>query len=306
MGKLAWVLSVGMFCFWLMGCTAVSPSPSNSTPPPTEPTNQPIAQNSTIAPTNTNTPSPTFTATATNIPASPTPSPTASHTPSPTNTSTSTPSPTFTPSATPLPTWTATPATPQLTVSQLAPTADGETVSVVGRITAVSSFSRGFRFTLTDETGNVTLLLWDNVYDEAWDAPRLRPGATVWAQGKVELYEGNLQLVPTFGGHVKVREDNTAVSPLRPIGELGNHVGEQVRIQGEIARIQGGNNNSTLYVADETGDIAVFIWMNIWQRIPQNASLVPGTRVEISGPVSIFRNNRQIVPALPYDVVVLP
>jgi RecJ-like exonuclease len=182
----------------------------------------------------------------------------------------------------------------------------GQRAAVVGRVTAVASFSRGYRFTLSDDSGQVTLLMWDNVYDDCWDAPQINLGAAVWALGEVGYFEGELQIVPSFGGHVKV---NAAASPPPPtveIGSLGERVGQRVTVVGNIERVEGNNSGQTLFLRDESGEIAVFIWQNTFDRIPHRAQLTPGTRARVVGPVSIFRNNRQIVPTLPYDVVVLP
>ncbi len=53
----------------------------------------------------------------------------------------------------------------------------GEEVTVVGTVMAIASFAQGFKFTLDDGSGQVTLLLWHNVYDDCYAAPRLNVGA---------------------------------------------------------------------------------------------------------------------------------
>lgn len=291
-----------LFLFTLLGCTAVEPTPTaisvvvDPTPPPTlTPSPMPTA-------TPSSSPSPTATATATaTIP----PSPTATATASATATATASSTPTATPL--PPPTFTPTPAIPQLSIGQLSGDLVESEVTVVGQITAVGSFSRGYRFTLNDGTGQIILLLWENVYDDAWDAPQLQRGATVRVEGTLELYEGALQIVPRFGSQVKVQSPSTAVVPARPIGELGNHVGELVMVTGNVVRVQGGANNTTIALADESGEIVIFIWDNTFRRIVNKEALgVEGTRVQVVGVVSIFRANRQIVPAVPHDVTVLP
>ena len=57
----------------------------------------------------------------------------------------------------------------------------------------------------------------------------------------------------------------------------------------------------------DSGEILVFVWRNILDRVQNNAALgIPGTRVRVTGVVQEFRSNREIVPTLPYDIVVLP
>jgi DNA/RNA endonuclease YhcR with UshA esterase domain len=172
-------------------------------------------------------------------------------------------------------------------------------------VVAAASFSHGFRFTLDDGTGQATLLLWHNVYDDAWDAPQLNVGATVRATGQVGQYEGEWQLEPRFGSQVKVSSPGGNHAPARTIGELGGRVGELAQISGTIIRVESSSSNVRLFVGDETGEIVVLLWRNVLDRIPNNTALgEPGTRVQVNGRVDLFRSNLQLVPAVPYDVVV--
>ncbi len=176
----------------------------------------------------------------------------------------------------------------------------------MGRVIATASFSAGYKFTLSDDSGSVTLLMWHNVYDDCWDAPRLNLGATVRASGRVGQFGTEWQVVPRWGGDVKV----TAVGelpPQQPIGTLGDFMGQRVTIVGQILRVEGTGNGAKLFVGDESGEILVFVWQSTLDRIRNNVVLgQPGTRVRVVGYVQEFRSNREIVPTLPFDVEVLP
>jgi RecJ-like exonuclease len=183
----------------------------------------------------------------------------------------------------------------------------GQEVTVSGSVVSVASFSGGFRFRLNDGTGQVTLLMWHDVYDNCWDAPQLNRGATVEATGEIGLFEGELQIVPDFGGDVRVTAVVGSLAPDRNIGDLGNHLGELVQITGHINRIETISSGAKLFVTDDTGEILVFVWNNILDRVPDNVALgVPGTQVRVIGTVEEFNSNREVVPALPYDIEVLP
>jgi DNA/RNA endonuclease YhcR with UshA esterase domain len=261
---------------------------------------------------------PTITPTAA---ASATPSPTVTPTSSPT--ATATPTPTFTPTPTSLPPTvqaTASPeendratavAPPPLTATTIAlanlPTHAGEEITVVAQVVAAASFSHGFKFTLDDGSGRATLLLWHNVYDDAWDASQINVGATVRATGEVGQYEGEWQIAPDFGGDVKVTAPGGSFAPSRPIGELSQHVGELAQISGVIERLESSASFVKLFVKDDSGEVVVLVWRTVLDRIPDNVALgTPGTRVQVTGRIELFRSNLQLVPALPYDVTVLP
>lgn len=183
----------------------------------------------------------------------------------------------------------------------------GQEVTVSGTVVDSASFSQGFKLTLDDGTGRVTLLLWHDVYDEAWDAPDLNLGATVRATGEVGEFEGELQIVPNFGGDVKV----TAVAPSSSltvdIGTLGDYMGQRVTVTGHISRVEGTSSGAKLFVTDETGEILVFVWNTVLDRVDNNVALgTTGTRVRVTGIMQEFRSNRELVPSLPVDIEVLP
>jgi RecJ-like exonuclease len=195
---------------------------------------------------------------------------------------------------------------PALTIDSLAERM-GQEVTINGTVVRTASFSGGFKFTLSDGTGEVVLLMWHNVYDDCWDAPTLNRGAMVRATGEVGTFEGELQIVPDFGGDVKVTAVGGPFAPARNIGELGNHLGQLVQITGQITRLESTGSGPKIFVSDDTGEIVVFVWSNILARVPNNVALgVPGTRVRVVGVVQEYNSNREVVPALPYDIEVLP
>ncbi|MCX7681733.1 MAG: OB-fold nucleic acid binding domain-containing protein [Anaerolineae bacterium] len=252
----------------------------------------------TPAPTVTPSRTPTFTLT---------PSPTATYTPFPTPTRTATPPPTATPSPTRTPAPTATPTVELISMGSLSVADVGREVTVEGEVVGVASFSAGFKFTLEDGTGDIVLLMWHNVYDDCWDAREINLGARVRAKGKVAQYEEELQVQPDFGGDVRVIEQASERATLQEIGSItGGDEGKRVMIEGEVIRVSGLRNAVVVSVGDGTGEIPVFIWRNILDRIRDNTGLgTPGARVRVVGVVTVYRGNLEIVPALPVDVTVL-
>ncbi len=275
-------LRVWLLVLILAGCATATPAPT-ATPTQVVPTSTPVPPTATLPPTATSTP-------------------TAIPTATPTATPTLTPTPTITPTATPSPT----PEFVRIRIGDLANYMDEE-VTVVGNVVATDSFSHGFRFTLDDGSGQVTLLMWHRVYDDCRAAPQLNIGAEVNATGQVSAYQGELQVVPSFGRQVQVTRAGGAFAPAVTIDALRGHMGQVVQITGEIRDISGTSQSVSLTVADDTGVVTVFIWRTILDRIPNaNPALgTVGTRVRVTGLVQEYRGTLQIAPKLPYDVVVL-
>lgn len=250
---------------------------------------------STSTPASTATPPPP-TATATLAPPTSTPTPAATATPTAIPTDPPTPTPTVPP----------TPEFVRIRIGDLAAHMDAD-VTVIGKVVATSSFAQGFRFTLDDGSGQVTLLMWHNAYDDCYAAPQLNIGAEVRATGKVGEYQGEMQVVPRFGSQVRVQAAGGAFAPQIALNALSNYLGQVVQVTGEIGNVSGNNQGATLSIFDETGAAPIFIWRTTLDRIPKaNPALgTVGTRVRVVGLVREYRGRLEIVPTLPYDVEVL-
>ncbi|MFL7792923.1 MAG: OB-fold nucleic acid binding domain-containing protein [Anaerolineae bacterium] len=241
--------------------------------------------------------------------ATPTPFPKDTQVPTDTSEPTRTPAPSDTPepTLTPTPSATATPAVVLTRIGDITAARAGEEVTVEADVVGAASFSDGFKFTLDDGTGRITLLMWRNFYDDCWDAPQINLGARVRATGEVGEYEGKLQIGPSFGGDVEVIEGAAPWATPRDIGSLsGGDAGQRVMIEGHVIRVEGSEGWAKIFVGDDTGEVVVFIWSNVLARIPSNTKLgVEGTQVRVVGTLEVYESNLEVVPALPYDVVVL-
>lgn len=257
------------------------------------PTNTPVSQKS-------HSRAPASSPTMTDTPMAPVPTATSSATPTlnPTETDTAAPPP-------PVPT--VTPAQIPAPIGSLASSDSPGPHFISGAVVDTASFSQGFKLTVDDGTGQIILLMWHDLYDDCWDAPYLNLGAQLTVKGDISWYEGQLQIEPAHGGDVKLLAAGSWSPPQYPIGRLGEVVGQRALIAGEIVRAEASGGGVNLFVTDESGEIAAYIWDNVLTRIPGNSALgAPGTRVRISGTVQLYRDNLEIVPSLPYDVEIVP
>ena len=89
-------------------------------------------------------------------------------------------------------------------LGQITPADKGKLVAVRAKITAVIHFSKGMKYRLDDGTGKVILLLWQEVLDQVPDHAKLVKGAQVSAAGIVDVYEGDIEVIPKWGSDVHV------------------------------------------------------------------------------------------------------
>jgi DNA/RNA endonuclease YhcR with UshA esterase domain len=78
----------------------------------------------------------------------------------------------------------------------------GALVTIEGTVVRSEPFSLGYRVWVDDGSGEILVLLWQNIYDRIAGRERLVPGAQVQVTGIVEKYRGALELVPPLPGDV--------------------------------------------------------------------------------------------------------
>ena len=81
-------------------------------------------------------------------------------------------------------------------VSEVNPATVGDWVGIQGFVTNVSHFSAGVKLTLDDGSGEVTVLLWQDLFDELAATTTLEEGAAVTVYGQVSEYQGQMELIP--------------------------------------------------------------------------------------------------------------
>lgn len=97
-------------------------------------------------------------------------------------------------------------STPDITAIGSVTAADvGRRVVLRGTLGSPQPFSVGIKYPLSDESGTIILLLWDEVYRNLSARDQLILGTVVEVTGEIDQYRGDLEIIPTADG-VKVLE----------------------------------------------------------------------------------------------------
>ncbi len=216
------------------------------------------------------------------------------------------PTPTPTPQPTDPPAPTPTPTAETRSIGQITAADVGRTVTLAqAGVAEVAYFSKGIKYTLTDATGSITLLLWQNVVEELADRYDLFPGSQVQVVGQVDEYRGELEIVPQAGTDVVVlhRGDRPPVEE-RAAGEItASDEGRVFIVEGTAARIEGDTWRK-IWLNDGTGEILVYVPERVVAYLP--AGLGVGVRLRIIGEVDIYKGAIEIIPRAGADVEVRP
>ena len=81
----------------------------------------------------------------------------------------------------------------------------GRTVTIAGEIVQQKEFSKGWKLFVDDGTAQITVLLWQNVYETVPEREKLVVGARIQVTGEVDEYKGELEVVPRRGEDVVVQ-----------------------------------------------------------------------------------------------------
>ncbi|MBU0703351.1 MAG: hypothetical protein KKC18_05745, partial [Chloroflexi bacterium] len=187
-------------------------------------------------------------------------------------------------------------------IGELAGEDAGQTVIVRGTVTEVDPFPAGVKFTLADTTGEVTVLLWQDVYDGLSAEARPEVGAEVQVEGQVSQYQGELEVIPTRPDDVQVlaSADETPQPDeieRRAIGDITSaDVGQTVRLTGTLGEMETFSAGVKFILADTTGDIILLLWQNVYDAIPDADQLVAGVQVEVEGQIEEYRGDLEIIP----------
>ena len=231
-----------------------------------------------------------------------TPSRTATATPEPTWTPI--PSPEPVPTTAPTPTFTPTPAPETRTLGTISAGDVGRrfTIAQAG-IADVSYFSAGIKYTLTDGTGSIILLLWQNVLEAVPDRRDLYPGSRVRVVGEIEEYGGDLEVIPEVGADVEVLvAGDRPPLEVRAVGEVTpSDEGRLFAVDGVVSRMEV-HDWLYVWIDDGTGEILVYVPERVVEFLP--AGVGPGVRLRVTGEVDIYRGVLEIIPQAGADVEV--
>lgn len=205
------------------------------------------------------------------------------------------------PNATPSATWTPRPTRTQTgvplvrAIGTITTSDAGKTVSITAEITGATKFSQGLRFTLDDGTGNIILLIWNDALLKypAWNA--LTEGAQVRVIGKIEVFDGTLEIIPTIGKDIEVLK-RPIVTPLavRPVSSIStNDLDKTVLLLGTVAELKDFSAGKYVTLQDDNGTLRVVLFNNVWENVKEKVSA--GAQMQVRGKVNVFAGKFEVV-----------
>ena len=190
---------------------------------------------------------------------------------------------------------------PRLPIDRLRADDAGRMVTVEGEVARVDGFSSGAKLALEDGTGEVTVLLWQDLIQELGDPAALATGARLRVTGELALYRGRLEVVPERPMDVEVlarAEGVVEEAPLVPIGELeDDRAGATVTVEGAVVDTASFAGGFRLTLEDGTGQVVLLLPLAVYDGLADPAGLNLGAWVRASGRVEAHEGELQVVPS---------
>jgi len=177
-------------------------------------------------------------------------------------------------------------------------------VTVQGTVRQAEPFSAGYRMTLDDGTGSVTVLLWNDLYRALPDPSSLRTDAQLEVTGEVAIYRDTLEIIPVRPRDVVLLTGPPSARALS-IGALADQpLGATVTVEGTVIAAESFQNGFRLTLDDGTGQVVLLLWLSAYDRLADPARLQTGVRVRATGELDEYRGQREVVPARGSDVII--
>jgi RecJ-like exonuclease len=173
----------------------------------------------------------------------------------------------------------------------------GKFATVQGKVAGERAFKSGMRYTVQDDTGKITLVLFDRELKQVPKRGQLAEGATVNVTGKIDFFNEEAQIVPIRGTDVVVIAPAPVISPTA-IGKISAaDTDKLVQVGGAVTEASNFSAGFKLKLNDGTGQIAVTLFENVFDSLAKPADVNVGAMLTVTGRVDEFNGELEVIPS---------
>ncbi|MBN1487681.1 MAG: hypothetical protein JW981_08570 [Anaerolineae bacterium] len=183
---------------------------------------------------------------------------------------------------------------PLMEISNLSLSMERSWVRVRGEIVKLQGLKGGVKATLDDGTAQVIVLLWERVYAALPDATAFDVGAQLELEGELQVYNGELEIVPESATGVSISQNAPGVPWVEISSLSAQDAGQVVCLRGVLGEPVGFSAGIKVPLDDGTGEIPVLLWSNMVAQLPRQP--VGGELLEVTGEVSVYRGELELIP----------
>jgi DNA/RNA endonuclease YhcR with UshA esterase domain len=190
----------------------------------------------------------------------------------------------------------------------LSPEAAGSYVTVQGSLVDVVLFASGQRCAVDDGSGALAMWLPSERFVGLYSREDWRYGCIVRVRGQVELYKGEVELVPDGPEDVWIvtpaRTETESLTRLADLRE--SHVGKRLTVEGKVVEVRPFSQGIKYLLDDGSGRLTVLLWQSVLDDLPVRDCLALDGLVRATGKVSAYQGALELAPGVGRDVRCIP
>jgi DNA/RNA endonuclease YhcR with UshA esterase domain len=190
-------------------------------------------------------------------------------------------------------------------IAQITTEYKGKFATVEGTIVAQRNFKSGMRFTLQDDGGRITLVLFDRELRQVPKRALLLDGAAVNATGRVDFFNDEAQIVPVRGTDVVLVAEAPKAEPVAINTVSDDDKDKLVTVQGTVAEVSNFAAGFKFALNDGTGRIDAVLFENVYDGLTHPEHINVGAVVRLTGRVDEFRGALELIPGSAGGVAVV-
>lgn len=179
----------------------------------------------------------------------------------------------------------------------------GERVSTLGQVRQIREIGEGLHLiTLRSNAATTTLLLPLNLAEQMGQWPTLKMGDWISVTASVGEFRDARQLLPSAANAiVKIAAPKADVRHIDSLGR--NLVGQWVSIKGNVSDLRPFQQGMRVMVQEGNSEaITVVLFDSEWDQVPMSQTMQIGDAIGISGELSEYRRELEVVPEIAQDV----
>jgi DNA/RNA endonuclease YhcR with UshA esterase domain len=184
----------------------------------------------------------------------------------------------------------------------------GERLTVQGMVVDLVLFASGQRCQIDDGSGPLAMWLPKEPFAALYGDVSWQFGSVVRAHGLVQLYKGEVELVPASLGDVWiVQAAPPLTAPVTRMADLREgHVGERITVEGRVVEVRPFSQGIKYLLDDGSGRLTMLLWQSVLDDLPGRECLALGSLVWATGRVSAFQGALELAPGIGRDVICRP
>ncbi|MBN1178027.1 MAG: hypothetical protein JXD18_02370 [Anaerolineae bacterium] len=157
--------------------------------------------------------------------------------------------------------------------------------------------------TLRDAGGTIDVAITRNLEALTGAFLPVLPGQSVEVAAAVSLYQDAPQLVPASVRDVVLLPETIPIAVTLPVAALSEaDAGRLVTVEGVVTEAVSFSAGFKVRLDDGSGSLTVLLWQALYDELPDPAALTPGARARVTGEVSLYQGELELIPVRAVDV----